>query len=117
MIGIDILEVSRLADKEQLARKVLSDSELQYLASKGNNISTFAGLYCAKEAVLKALGTGIGNGSSVNDITITHDSLGQPQVTVSGGCQQRLHQLGYCSIVLSISHTATTAVAVAVLVK
>jgi phosphopantetheine--protein transferase-like protein len=115
MIGIDMLEIDRIKTvaNEAFLTKVFSASERQYIAGKNNAAETIAGLFCAKEAVLKALGSGIGDGCGFSQIEISHTASGQPAVTLRGKAAEVLTTMG-SSIFVSISHNKTTAVAVAV---
>ena len=71
----------------------------------------FAGRFAAKEAIVKALGTGFGSQVSWHDIEVLNDELGKPVVTISDGLKQRFNNP---PLLVSISHTATLAIAVAV---
>lgn len=114
MIGIDIADVKRIEKiaNEAFLSRIFCDSERAYIVSRHNSPQTITGLFCAKEAVVKALGTGFGNGISFKQIEITHSQLGQPLVTLSGEAAKVLSKLGE-KINLSISHTDTQAVAIA----
>lgn len=115
MIGIDIVEISRIDDKLiGMLLKRWSPAEVAYVNSRGNRAETVAGIFAAKEAVLKCLGTGIGYGSSTEQVEITYSELGQPIATLSGRTLEVLQTLG-SSIYVSITHNNTTAVAVAVI--
>jgi len=110
-IGIDLCEISRmqeLLDSGRSLRRLFSEEEQAYIMSKGATAAqTMAGLYAAKEAVLKALGTGMS--VAMTDIRITHTPLGQPQVTLTGKAAEmggRIH--------LSITHEGGMAAAFAV---
>lgn len=110
-IGIDLCEISRmqeLLDSGRSLRRLFSEEEQTYIMSKGATAAqTMAGLYAAKEAVLKALGTGMS--VAMTDIRITHTPLGQPQVTLTGKAAEiggRIH--------LSITHEGGMAAAFAV---
>ena len=95
MIGIDIVKISRIAEamqKERFCEKILNKSEIKYANSKSKVITkygfdsvamTVAGLFAAKEAVLKAIGVGMSGGYGFKDITIEHDKKGAPIVKVS----------------------------------
>lgn len=117
MVGIDILEVARIdkLDIQPFVKRVFTQSEQDYIFRHNYNHQTIAGLFCAKEAVVKAIGCGIGNGVAFIDVEITHDSNGQPQVRLHNKLKQLLTAKDCKSVFVSISHTATTAVAVAVL--
>lgn len=114
MIGIDIVEISRIKKLmgEKFYSRVFTQEEVNYLASKNYAPQTAAGLFCAKEAVLKALGCGIGNGANLKQVEIVHDTLGRPTVNLRGKAQELALQLGGY-LCVSISHTSLTAIAVA----
>lgn len=108
-IGIDIIDVARFADMKESSFSMFSDYEREYIKRKGAGApKTMAGIYAAKEAYFKALGTGIGSPSNLQKCEIVHNESGMPIYNVSGKV------LGNAA--LSISHTDTTAVAVCVLI-
>lgn len=119
MIGIDILEIVRVQQliSDKFLDRVFTDNEKAYILSKKTSANTVTGMFCAKEAVLKALNCGIGNGSALKQVEIVHKECGCPYVKLYGNCQQLLADKGYSKVELSISHNDTTAVAVAVLIK
>ena len=111
MIGIDIIKVDRINKKlenQTFLNKVFSVKEIEYAASRQNPVQTFAGLFAAKEAVLKALGTGICS-TDLNQVQILHTDLGQPYCKLDG-------KKTFKNINISISHDDGFAVAVAVLI-
>lgn len=116
MIGIDIVEISRIAalDLPLFINRVFTVDEAEYINSKKFPNQTIAGMFALKEAVVKALGCGIGD-ASFKEIEILHTQSGQPVVTLNGECLRILNQLKYTTVHASISHTDTTAVAVAIL--
>ena len=115
-IGIDIIEISRF-DRHagnldsRFCKRVFTEYELDYLKTK--KAASMAGLFAAKEAVAKALGTGF-NGLSPDDVEIQHDSNGAPNVSLHG--KAKLLANG-AKILISISHTKTLATAAAVKVS
>jgi len=117
-LGNDIIEIQRI--KAALERqgksfldKIFTREEQEYCLSYNEPERSLAGRFAAKEAVLKALGTGIIPGVSWLDIAITKDALGKPSVVLSSRLMER-----FCSptILISISHCRTYATAVALLV-
>ena len=110
-IGVDLCEIARMQawlDEGRSLRRLFTEEEQAYIASKGATAAqTMAGLFAAKEAVLKALGTGMT--IPMTDIHIFHTELGQPIVTLSGKAADmggRVH--------LSITHEGGMAAAFAV---
>ena len=85
-IGVDLCEIARMQawlDEGRSLRRLFTEEEQAYIASKGATAAqTMAGLFAAKEAVLKAMGTGMT--IPMTDIVITHTDLGQPIVILQG---------------------------------
>ena len=110
-IGVDLCGIARmqsLLDEGRSLRRLFTEEEQAYIAGKGASAAqTMAGLFAGKEAVLKALGTGMT--IPMTDIVISHTALGQPQVTLTG----KAAELGG-KIHLSITHEGGMAAAFAV---
>ena len=110
-IGIDLCEITRmqrLLDENHSLRRMFTEAEQAYIASKAASAAqTMAGMFAAKEAVLKALGTGLT--IPMTDIVISHTELGQPIVTLAG----KAAEFGGTMLV-SITHEAGMAAAFAV---
>ncbi|WP_114191683.1 holo-ACP synthase [Edaphovirga cremea] len=120
-IGIDIIEVERVRTAltrsgERLTERVLTPAEQEYVGDVLDNSMRFAGIWAAKEAAVKALGTGFRQGITFHDIQIDHDSLGMPYYCFSGEFQKLIKLRNLDKSSLSISHTQSHAVAVAVLI-
>lgn len=117
-IGVDIAEVSRfekIAGHQRFLDRCFTMAEQAYLAERGAAMAqSMAGLFAAKEAVLKALGTGLG-GVSLRDIEITHDALRAPGLVLHGTARASAEARGAFNYHLSISHEAGLAVALVVL--
>jgi holo-[acyl-carrier protein] synthase len=111
-IGTDIVEIERI--KAAIDRhgshfldRLFTIEEQQYALSFANSEVTFAGRFAAKEAISKALGTGIGEELNWKEIQIINDGLGKPIVTLSNPKHKNL------KVHLSISHSKTHAIAFA----
>ena len=104
-LGTDIVKIERV--NEKLAEKVLTGGE------EFKNSEHFAGLWAAKEAVLKALGCGISD-VSFKDIEISYTSLGAPIVNLNSKAEVRLKEIGAEQVLITISHEREFAVAFAV---
>jgi NAD(P)H-hydrate epimerase len=115
--GIDIIEVERIKNvldgKRKFIDRIFTAREKAYINSRKQNPQTVAGMFAAKEAVSKALGSGI-RGFSFKDIEIIRDSLGKPMVVLNGNAKEIAQRLKIGNIYLSISHTDKYAVASAV---
>lgn len=110
-LGLDLCAISRmqeLLDSGRSLRRMLSEDEETYVRSKGAGAAqTLAGLFAAKEAILKALGTGLS--VPMTDIRIVHTELGQPRALLTGKAE-----FGG-EVQLSITHEGDMAAAVALL--
>lgn len=112
-LGIDVCEISRMekaAADDRFLKRYFSDDEIVYIRSKGRNAAqTTAGIYAAKEAFAKALGTGIT--FDLKEISIFHDMAGTPRYSLTG----KVKQLGQDdNFMLSISHDGGIAAAVCI---
>ena len=111
--GIDITEVERIEknmENVKFLEKIYSKEELEYLKTRKFNPKTAAGMFAAKEAVSKCLGTGFSNFGPCH-IEILKDDNGKPYVVLSGNALKRADELNIKNIHISISHTNEFAVA------
>jgi holo-[acyl-carrier protein] synthase len=116
-IGVDLCEIERIREAtsrqgDQFAQRILSTDERTEFdgLSQSSQAAFLAKRFAAKEAVAKALGTGIGRGFGFQDITITHDELGKPIVSLNTENPALKEVLSY-HIHLSISDERTHAIA------
>src|SRR5262249_46153701 len=96
--------------------RVYTQQEIQYCQSRRQATQHFAGRWAAKEAVLKALGTGWRRGISWRDVEIRNERSGSPVVTLYGGARDFLEQQGISQVLISISHCRSHATAYAIAV-
>lgn len=127
MIGIDIVKIERIADamvKPAFLKRIMSEAEIEYVSSKSQEVTregfdsramTAAGLFAAKEAVLKALMVGMKAGYGFKDIEISHTSKGAPVVALSPKLKKVLAEMGKTQVFVSIAHDGQYAEAVAIL--
>lgn len=117
-VGTDIVRIDRIArammKNENFIPKLFTEKEMEYLKSKGCKGEHVAGRFAAKEAVSKALGTGI-RGFGFRDIEIMNDELGKPMVTLYGRAKEHAENKGEYEIHLSISHESDNAIAFAIM--
>ncbi|MEX0671573.1 MAG: holo-ACP synthase [Pirellulales bacterium] len=118
-IGTDITEVLRIAQMierhgELFVDRVYTPLEIEYCRSRKMATQHFAGRWAAKEAVLKALGTGWRRGISWRDIEVTNGAGGRPQALLKGGTEEMADKMGIRCILVSISHCRSHATAYAV---
>lgn len=114
-IGTDIIEINRIEaaiQSEHFKERIFTPKELEALKIKHKKTESLAGLFAAKEAVSKALGTGFRNFGAA-DIEILTNELGKPEVTLKSGAKELAEQLSINSIHLTISHCKAYAVAYA----
>lgn len=113
-IGCDIIEIERIAraiKRESFIQRVFTAKEAAYCQSCGQQAAaSFAARFAAKEAVLKALGTGLREGS-LQEIAVDNDVLGKPLVQLSGHFAMLAKQLGVKNIQISLSHSRELATA------
>lgn len=115
-IGTDIIECLRIAQMierhgELFINRVYTPYEIRYCSSRKQATQHYAGRWAAKEAILKALGTGWRRGISWRDIEVRNDSQGKPVVGLRGGARDLVEQLGIREMLVSISHCRSHAMA------
>jgi len=121
-IGIDIVAVFRMQDNinqygDNFAGKILSEHELKEYASIANPANYLAKHFAAKEALTKAMGTGFRNGVSLKNISIYHETSGQPRIKCDGKVREIMSSIGIVSCHLSLSDEKDYACACVVLEK
>ncbi len=120
-IGTDIIECPRIGKMierhgEHFLRKVYTEREIRYCQARKHAIEHFAGRWAAKEAILKAMGTGRARGVAWTHIEVRNTREGQPKVMVSGEARTVTRERGINEILISISHCRTYATAYAMAV-
>ena len=117
-IGNDIIEIERVEKailKEGFKNKVYTQKELENIEKRGNRTETYAGIFSAKEAISKAIGTGVRE-FSLTDLEILNDDLGKPYVVVSEKLDKILkNKKEDYQIEISISHSKKYATAMAII--
>ncbi|WP_426574165.1 holo-ACP synthase [Aquihabitans sp. McL0605] len=116
-IGVDLVEVDRmrtvLARTPTLVTKVFTPGEQAYAQAAHDPTERFAVRFAAKEAVMKALGVGLG-AVDWHDIEVVRTSSGAPQLAITGRALAVAADLGITSWKLTLTHTASMAEAIAV---
>ena len=116
-IGTDIIEISRIRDAinrtSSFKKKVYTEKEIEYIEKKKEPYASYAGRFAAKEAVSKALGTGV-RGFSLSDVEILNDELGKPNVILYNEILKHTKDL---KIQISISHSREYAVSTVIIYK
>jgi holo-[acyl-carrier protein] synthase len=116
-VGIDIIEIERIAQVisrhgQRFLDRIFTAKEQRYCLDHVKSTERFAARFAAKEAVVKAFGTGFRDGISWHDIEIVNDAVGKPTVVLSS---RLLDLVGGAEILLSMSHCREYATAVAIL--
>lgn len=94
-------------------RRIFTDNEVEYISSRKHDYKTVAGLFAAKEAISKILGSGIGE-LSWKDIEILHIESGKPYVFINKKLESKLMIMNINAIEISISHEEEYAIAIAI---
>jgi holo-[acyl-carrier protein] synthase len=119
-VGIDIVEIDRILTAAKRSGKgfmalVYTAKEIKYIGDPEENAGRAAGIWAAKEAAVKALGTGFQKGVVFHDLEIEYEEMGRPYIVFAGKFRELMQASGLSASSLSISHCATHAVAAVVL--
>ena len=119
-IGVDIVKVSRIEKvlerhQQRFVERILHPNELAVYIEHSQPLAYFAKRYAAKEALAKALGTGIAKGVNFDEIETQLDDLGKPHLKLHGTTQQMAEKLGVKNLFISLSDEQDYAVANVVL--
>lgn len=119
LAGIDMVEIERIGraiENDAFVRRIYTPREIEYCESRGAaRASSYAARFSAKEAVSKALGTGISQGVSFQDIEVVNDDDGKPRVMLRGEAEKRYRMLGGIAMDVSLTHCRDYAAAYAVI--
>jgi holo-[acyl-carrier protein] synthase len=118
--GIDIAEVPRVARAVErfgarFVRRIFTEGEIRYCESKANRIERYAARFAAKEAGMKALGTGWNHGVRWRDLEVRRQPGGRPTLAFHGRAAEFAAKLGVTNVALSLTHTAEQAMAQVIL--
>lgn len=117
-IGIDTVETRRLqrwGDNPGLLARYFHDDEIDAIRSRGSSmVLSLAARFAAKEALGKALGTGL-QGINLRDIVVMNDEHGKPEMTLFGTALEALERLGGGKVFLSLTHEQHNAIAMVVI--
>ena len=114
-IGVDIVEIPRmeaiLSKTPSFAERMFTEEERAYCESKARPAAHYACRFAAREAVLKALGTGFSQGIGRKDVSVSRDAHGRPKAVLCGRAFEIASDLGIVEVALSLSITSQLAVA------
>lgn len=119
-MGVDIAEVPRVQAAierygARFLKRLFTDAEIRYCESKANKYERFAARFAAKEAALKAIGTGWKRGVTWLDVEVVRLPSGRPTITFRGKAAEFAQGLGMRNASVSLSHTEQMAIAQVVL--
>jgi holo-[acyl-carrier protein] synthase len=114
--GVDIAEVPRIRESierygERFLRRIYTDGEIKYCESKASRFESYAARFAAKEAGMKALGTGWNHGVRWRDIEVVRPKGQRPTIQFHGQAAAIAEKLGTKNIALSLTHTSEEALA------
>ena len=112
-IGIDNVDIGRVTQK--LWERFFTANEIAYINEVKEKQARAAGIFAVKEAVLKAIGTGLRTGMTLKDIEVGHDKNGRPFVKLFGKVKEEFEKLKFAGIDVSITHSKTIATAICLL--
>ena len=120
-IGTDLIEVERVAHKmekkEGFKELVFSPGEIIYCEARANKYEHYAARFAAKEAFLKAIGTGWRNGTAFSEIEIYNDEEGKPEIRFLGNTAETITGMKLGKVFVSLSHLKTIACAMVIIEK
>lgn len=119
-IGIDLIETERMAKAlgdqgDRLEERIFTPDERAYCRDRADRVQAFAARFAAKEACLKALGTGWAGGLSFLQVEVVRREGGAPELRLSGKAASRASELGVRGMHVSLTHQRSAAAAVVIL--
>jgi holo-[acyl-carrier protein] synthase len=119
-IGIDIVDIARVEEilarrGERFRNRVFTQAEIDYCEGRASRLESYAVRFAAKEAAMKALGTGWGKGVGWHDIEVVRAEAGAPEIQLRGHALERMKELGARKAHLSLTHSRAVAMAQVIL--
>ena len=118
--GVDLAEVARIRDAiarhgDRFVRRIYTEAEIAYVERKANRFERYAGRFAAKEAGMKALGTGWRGGLGWQDLEVINLPSGRPTLQLHRRAAEIAEKMGAVNIALSITHTSVQALAMVII--
>jgi len=115
-LGLDLVEVSRIRallarSGDRFKERMFHAGEIEYCDSCASPEIHYAARFAAKEAVVKALGTGFAEGVGWKDVEVCRAANGQPSIILHDGAAKQAASMGIQRVLLTLTHTETTAAA------
>jgi holo-[acyl-carrier protein] synthase len=119
-MGTDLAEVKRIHASierfgDRFLNRIFTPLERRYALSKANSAERFAARFAAKEAGMKAIGTGFSSGVSWQHFEVSNQASGRPILRLSGRALEVANKLGVKAVQLSLTHTSEMAMAIVIL--
>ena len=113
-IGLDLVETARIRDifsrhRERFLNRILTDAEREYVLRHADPVQRIAGRWTAKEAALKALGTGLSQGIRWRDVEILNNPAGKPELYLHARAADIARELGANTYHVTLTHLESTA--------
>jgi holo-[acyl-carrier protein] synthase len=119
-IGIDHIEVKRIENSiqsETFIQKIFTQNEIEFCNLRKQKAQCYAARFAAKEAFLKALGTGLRGTLRFQDIEVSNNDLGKPEIKLFGEAKKKCKEMSIDKIHVSLSHIKDSAMAIVILEK
>ena len=121
-IGTDVTEVARISEGisrygDRFLNRLFTEGERAYASSKANAAERYAARFAAKEAGMKAIGTGWRRGVTWKDFEVVNEPSGRPVLVLRGVAREFADRMGVECISISLTHTAEVAYAIVILEK
>jgi len=115
-IGIDLVEISRIEEVfarrgDRFRARVFTEGEISYCERRASKLASYAARFAAKEAAMKALGTGWSDGVGWMDVEVVSEQTGAPVLQLHGRALERLREIGAKKAHVSLTHSGNLAIA------
>jgi holo-[acyl-carrier protein] synthase len=115
-IGIDLVEISRIEEVferrgERFRARVFTEGEISYCECRASRFASYAARFAAKEAAMKALGTGWSEGVGWMDVEIVSEQSGAPALQLHRRALERMREIGAKKAHVSLTHSGNLAIA------
>jgi holo-[acyl-carrier protein] synthase len=119
-IGIDLVEIARVEEVltrrgERFRARVFTEGEISYCERRASKVASYAARFAAKEAAMKALGTGWAEGVGWRDVEVVSGPSGAPTIELHRRALERMHEIGATKALVSLTHSGSLAMAQVVL--
>jgi len=119
-IGVDLVEISRIEEVftrrgDRFRKRVFTEGEISYCERRASKLASYAARFAAKEAVMKALGTGWSEGVGWKDIEVVSSQTGAPTIQLHRNALERMREIGATRVLVSLTHSGELAIAQIVL--